>query len=230
MSSQKLLLVDLGTRHINSLVSSVRNSLDDVNIRICRVTRQGVAVAPIRWESIETSFCQSTFGMDMVRDSDKAILFSGSPDHVGDPAGFRTISRKVIETFDGPMFGICYGHQLISTTWDKTVTMEFKGGHGNATFIPVNTFGSDPIFKSVPLAGFLVAVRHNWSLSKLPQDFVKLGETRTSFQIIAGIKHKTKPIYGFQFHPELPVPGFWFGQDIIRNFISLAMPVRIFAD
>lgn len=102
---------------------------------------------------------------------------------------------------------------------DKTSQWS-KGGQGNATFIPVNTYGSDPVFKSVSLAGFLVAVRHNWSLSKVPQDFVKLGETRTSYQIIAGVRHKTKPIYGFQFHPELPVPGFWFGQEMLRNFLS----------
>lgn len=230
MSSQKLLLVDFGTRHINSLVTTIRNFLDDDCIRICRVTRQGIAMLPVKHETIETSLCQTNFSTEMIRESDKAIIFSGSPDHVGDPAGFRTISKKVLEMFEGPIFGICYGHQLISTTWDRTVTMDFKGGQGNATFLPVNTHGSDPIFKSVPLAGFLVAVRHNWSLSKVPQDFVKLGETRTSFQIIAGVRHKTKPIYGFQFHPELPVPGFWFGQDIIRNFISLAMPVRIHSD
>lgn len=226
MSSQKVLLVDFGTRHINSLISTVRTCLEDENIRLVRVTRQGVAPAPIKHDFLETQFCQSSFGMDSVKDCDKTIIFSGSPDHVGDPAGFRTLSRKVLEEFEGPIFGICYGHQLISTTWDKTVTMEFKGGQGNATFIPVNTHGSDPIFKSIPLAGFLVAVRHNWSLSKVPQDFVKLGETRTSYQIIAGVRHKTKPIYGFQFHPELPVPGFWFGQEMLRNFLSMTLPVK----
>lgn len=226
MSSQKLLLVDFGTRHINSLISSIRTYLDDDCIRIVRVTRQGIATLPIKHETIDTSYCQSNFGVDSLKECDKAIILSGSPDHVGDPAGFRTISKKVLDVFEGPIFGICYGHQLISTTWDRTVTMDFKGGQGNATFLPVNTHGSDPIFKSIPLAGFLVAVRHNWSLSKVPQDFVKLGETRTSYQIIAGVRHKTKPIYGFQFHPELPVPGFWFGQELLKNFISLSLPIK----
>ena len=225
MSSQKVLIVDFGTRHINSLISAIKNLVGTPAMRMVRITRQGIPLSPFKFEEIETTVFPNTFGMESILESDASIILSGSPDHVGDPAGYRMLSRKVLEAFEGPIFGICYGHQLISTVWDKTITMEFRGGQGSATFLPVNTAASDPIFKSVPMAGFLVAVRHNWSISKVPQDFIKLGETRTSYEIISGIRHKSKPIYSFQFHPELPVPGFWFGEDILRNFLSMTLPI-----
>jgi GMP synthase-like glutamine amidotransferase len=226
MSSHKVLLVDFGTRHINSLISTIHNIVGTENVRLLRVARPGIAMQPVKFKEVETDVCESSFTLESIRECDKSIVLSGSPDHIGDPAGYRLISRRVLENFDGPIFGICYGHQLVATTWDKTVTMDFKGGQGNATFLPIKTHNLDPIFKSIPMAGYLVAVRHNWSISKVPQDFVKLGETRTSYEIIAGIRHKTKPIYTFQFHPELPVPGFWFGQDMLRNFLSLTMDVN----
>ncbi len=224
MGSQKVLIVDFGTRHLNSLVSAVRNLVDPETIRMVRVTRQGIPLHPFKFSEIPTTTCESVFSADQVLKTDKTIIFSGSPDHVGDPAGFRTLSRQVLEESDIPMLGICYGHQLISTVWDKTIRMDFKGGQGNATFLPIISSAQDPVFKAVPMAGFLVAVRHSWSISKVPEGFVKLGETRTSYEIIAGIRHKTKPIYGLQFHPELPVPGFWFGEVIMRNFLGLSVP------
>jgi len=56
---------------------------------------------------------------------------------------------------------------------------------------------------------------HGDSCSKLPENFIQIAETSSIPH--AAIMHKSKPIYGVQFHPEVTHTD--FGMDIIKNFI-----------
>ena len=51
---------------------------------------------------------------------------------------------------------------------------------------------------------------------KMPKDFIKLGESETCE--IEIIRHKDKPIYGFQSHPEVSGIN---GLLLIRNFLNM---------
>jgi GMP synthase (glutamine-hydrolysing) len=60
-----------------------------------------------------------------------------------------------------------------------------------------------------------VWMSHGDQLSKLPDDFVVIGKTKTA--PYACIAHVDKPIYGIQFHPEVTHSP--RGKEIIKNFV-----------
>ena len=74
----------------------------------------------------------------------------------------------------------------------------------------------DPIFQG--LIGNEVTLRkqHTYQVWKMPKDFIKLGESDTCQ--IEIIRHKDKPIYGFQSHPEVSGIN---GLLIMRNFLNM---------
>jgi anthranilate/para-aminobenzoate synthase component II len=62
---------------------------------------------------------------------------------------------------------------------------------------------------------FNAFVAHKWHIIKMPEAFnilAKSGDT------IEAVKHTTKPLYGFQFHPEVIMDGNE-GTEIFRNIL-----------
>ena len=55
----------------------------------------------------------------------------------------------------------------------------------------------------------------------------QLGETLGAHSVIFALKHDFRPIYTFQSHPEIPVPRYWAGPDIVKQFIEMALPVAV---
>jgi len=223
MPKGQILIVDFGTRHLNSLVLVVKSFIDTENIRVLRITRPDLPPLSFKFTDIETEEAPWEFNVDSIRGTDMGVFMSGSADHVGDPKGFRRLNKNVLEELPCPVMGLCSGHQLISFVWDDSCEMVPHSEHGNTMFLPNTEMNNDPVFQDMPRAGFLVAVRHNWSISKVPTGFVRYGETRGSHSIISAIKHYNRPIYGVQFHPELPVPGLWSGRELMGKFIELSI-------
>ena len=61
---------------------------------------------------------------------------------------------------------------------------------------------------------------HNFRIKELPEDFIVLGKTDHAIEFF---KHKEKPIYGLQFHPEAFVDitqGKELFREIINNLIA----------
>jgi GMP synthase-like glutamine amidotransferase len=223
MEKNQVLVVDFGTRHLNSLISALKEFVPSDRIRLHRVTRPDEQLASLKFD---LPFDQSewTFGAEMVKPSDKGIIFSGSSDSVGSIKGYRSLNPGVLRSVKVPMLGICYGHQLIATTTigdDKVLVQH--GEHGNTMFLPNEDLSNDLLFKNLPKAGFMVAVRHNWSIPEVPRGYRSLGESRSAHTVISVIKAIDRPIYGLQFHPELPVPGYWSGRDMLANFTEMSL-------
>jgi len=86
--------------------------------------------------------------------------------------------------------------------------------HGKTTLINHN---GNSIFRGLPSP--LVGGRyHSLAITKLPQELEVTA--RTEEGIIMGIKHKHRPIYGLQFHPEsVLTPD---GLEIVENFLKVA--------
>ena len=57
----------------------------------------------------------------------------------------------------------------------------------------------------------------SWCGAQAPNDFILLGESENCK--IQAMKHKNKPFYGLQFHPE--VEHTEFGEKIFRNFVKI---------
>jgi para-aminobenzoate synthetase component 2 len=113
------------------------------------------------------------------------------------------ISLKVIEHFAGriPILGVCLGHQAIAQVFGGQVLRAPRVMHGKNSLI---THSSQGVFSE--LNNPLNITRYHSLIvdaDSLPNCFdVTSWVTESGQQLIMGIKHKTLPIEGVQFHPE----------------------------
>ena len=120
------------------------------------------------------------------------IFLSNGP---GDPAALDYIVREV-KTLTGtgiPIFGICLGHQILGQAFGGT-TFKLKFGHrgGNQ---PVKDLESGRVEITSQNHGFAV------DPASLPADVV-VNRINLNDQTVEGLRHKTKPIFCVQYHPE----------------------------
>jgi GMP synthase (glutamine-hydrolysing) len=95
-----------------------------------------------------------------------------------------------------PLMGICYGMQIISKELGGKVEKGTSGEYGKANIHFINDHNIDGCKKD-----FNVWMSHFDHVSIPPNDFEVILESKNNF--IAGIKHKSKAILGYQFHPEV---------------------------
>jgi GMP synthase (glutamine-hydrolysing) len=140
----------------------------------------------------------------------KGIILSGSPHYVNDEGA--PLADKELFELGIPVLGVCYGMQLMAKVLggevEKTESGEF--GAKEVTF----SLGSS-LTKGLG-ASQILRMSHYDRVSRLPQDFEKLGESILTS--VAAMKHKDKELYGVQFHPEHDESV--NGMTIINNFIE----------
>jgi len=105
-----------------------------------------------------------------------------------------------------PIFGVCLGHQAIGPV----------PVHGKLSVIHHNAEG---VFRGVN--GPFHATRYHSLIvdrKNLPQDIVVTAETDD--HLIMGLRHRTFPVHGVQFHPESIASE--HGHLILRNFLDIA--------
>lgn len=113
---------------------------------------------------------------------------------------------------DCPILGICFGHQTLAKVFGGEVSKMPKLIKGLEEIKIINNVA---IFKGMPNK-FNMEQNHSDSVSKVPDCFEIMASSKTC--AFEGIKHKTKPIFGFQFHPELSGE---LGYKLLDNFIEL---------
>ncbi len=139
----------------------------------------------------------------------RGIILSGGPKSVND-VDAPHLNPQVFE-FDIPILGICYGLQILSHTQvpgsvDKGIKREF----GRAELIIDN---KDDLFKNSPTT-CSVWMSHGDHIHELPSDFEIIAHTQTV--PVAAVRHRKKPIWGVQFHPEVVHSP--YGKDLLKNF------------
>lgn len=144
-------------------------------------------------------------------DADALVLSGGAPRIAWDSPKLGNC-RDYIERFDGPVLGICVGHQLLAIHY---------GGEAGPSSVPeyglaqLRVLVEDDLFKGLPV-NFVVWESHNDEVKSV-KDFVVLAESENCK--ISAIKHRTRPQYGVQFHPE--VTHTQYGEQIFQNFINV---------
>jgi anthranilate synthase component 2 len=114
------------------------------------------------------------------------------------------------------ILGVCLGHQAIGQAFGGEVVRAPAPMHGKVT--PVLHDGTD-IFSAVP-SPFQATRYHSLVVRRdtLPP---LLAETaRTADGIIMGLRHRTLPVFGVQFHPESIASE--HGHRILGNFLAIA--------
>lgn len=126
-----------------------------------------------------------------------AVLISPGP---GTPAsaGLSIPTVHFALENDYPVFGVCLGHQAIAEAMGAIVTSAPELMHGKTSQVR-HTGGT--VFRGLP-QGFRATRYHSLAVVRdtLPADLEVTGETESG--IVMSLQHKTKPIYGVQFHPE----------------------------
>ncbi len=133
---------------------------------------------------------------DALKYKPAGIFLSNGP---GDPAALDYIVREV-QTLTGtgiPIFGICLGHQILGQALGgKTFKLKFGHRGGNQ---PVKDLESGRVEITSQNHGFAV------DPASLP-DTVAVNRINLNDQTVEGLRHKTKPIFCVQYHPEA-APG-----------------------
>ena len=126
------------------------------------------------------------------------------------------ISLDVIKAFAGkvPLFGVCLGHQCIGQAFGGTVTYAKTLMHGKTSSIAHTSKG---VFDGLP-ESFTATRYHSLSVQRegLPDCLEVTAETDDGE--IMGLKHRTMPIEGVQFHPESILSE--HGHQLLKNFID----------
>ncbi|MDE1497361.1 aminodeoxychorismate/anthranilate synthase component II [Xenorhabdus bovienii] len=145
-------------------------------------------------------------------DNYDAIVISPGPGHpsVFDDFG---VCSEVIKNSNIPLLGICLGHQGIVLSFGGTVEHAPKPIHGYRDTI---NHTKDGLFYNLP-ERFEVVRYHSLICNNLPNDLKCSAWTDDG--LVMAVEHKTKPIFGVQFHPESIDSE--HGHDILRNFINI---------
>ncbi len=138
------------------------------------------------------------------------IFLSNGP---GDPASMRSVVDEIkkLAASQKPMFGICLGHQLIGSAFGGS-TYKLKFGHrgGNQ---PIKDLTTGKIEITAHNHGFAV------DAGSLPAD-VEVTHVNLNDQTVAGLRHKTLPVFSVQYHPE-SAPGPHDSEYLFERFIDL---------
>lgn len=132
-----------------------------------------------------------TTAADVLAMEPDGVFFSNGP---GDPEPLVYAQRNIQELQGKtPLFGICLGHQLFGLALGgKTYKLKF-GHHG----------GNHPIKNLETGKVEITAQNHNFNVDpeSLPDD-VAVTHVNLNDDTLAGLKHKTDPMFSVQYHPE----------------------------
>ena len=117
-----------------------------------------------------------------------------------------------------PLLGVCLGHQSIGEAFGARVGHAGEIMHGKISTV---THDGKGVFESLPQP--FEAIRYH-SLAIEPDTLPDVLEVsaRAESGVIMGVRHRTLPIEGVQFHPESIMTA--TGHDLLRNFLAMESP------
>jgi carbamoyl-phosphate synthase small subunit len=138
------------------------------------------------------------------------IFLSNGP---GDPAAMKKVVAEIekLTLENMPMFGICLGHQILGQVFGGS-TYKLKFGHrgGNQ---PIKDLTTGKIEIAAHNHGFAVKAE------SLP-DNIEITHLNLNDNTVAGLRHKTLPVFSVQYHPE-SAPGPHDSEYLFERFIEL---------
>lgn len=140
--------------------------------------------------------------------SPQALILSGGPQSVFEDSFdySRFFANEKL-----PILGICYGMQIMGKFFGGEVERGLIGEYGHAKIHSEGDYTVEGCPKE-----FHVWMSHSDHVNALPAGFDVL--FRSNNNLIAGIIHKTRPMMGLQFHPE--VEHSEHGKDVLKYFYS----------
>ncbi len=129
------------------------------------------------------------------------VVLSGGPLDVYDHRSRYQSEIDLIKQHQGPLVGICLGLELIVCAFGGEL-QKMPTYHKDVVDIPITKSNEDlGLQEGESLRAYK---SHGWVVTAPPDNFESLLESDTGIDIM---RHKTRPIWGFQFHPEVLQDG-----------------------
>jgi GMP synthase (glutamine-hydrolysing) len=164
----------------------------------------------VREHNVYSIICRpGTPAKELAKEGVRGVILSGGPASVYAPNAPKCDAE--IFQLGVPVLGICYGMQLGSLMLGSNVAPAVSREYGRTNLTIRERKG---LFAHIP-ATTTVWMSHGDQVNELNSDFIALATTPTCNY--AAVRHKSKPFYGVQFHPEVThTPR---GSEMLKNFL-----------
>lgn len=177
----------------------------DFGGQYCQLIARRVREAKVYCEIVPHSISKA----EIIDKKASALIFSGGPNSVyWEKAPY---CDEEIYEMGLPIFGICYGGQLIAKHYGGLVEGAGKREYGK---VEVWVEEDELLFEGVKKKS-ITWMSHTDSIKKAPEGFEVIAETEDC--PVAAMKHKHHPLYAVQFHPE--VEHAEEGKKMLANFL-----------
>lgn len=142
------------------------------------------------------------------------LFLSNGP---GDPGAVTYLIDLIKDYLQGatlPIFGICLGHQILGIAYGaKYLKLKF-GHHG----------GNQPVKNLKTSKVEITSQNHNFAIdpASLPAD-VEVTHIHLNDNTLSGMRHKTKPVFSVQYHPEAspgPNDSYYLFYEFIKSMTT----------
>lgn len=150
---------------------------------------------------------------EILKYSPDGIFLSNGP---GDPAAVEGIETiKALLTSQKPMFGICMGHQILGRALGGE-TFKLKFGHRGLN----HPAGLQQRVE-------ITSQNHSFAITpdSLPDAEVEITHLNLNDRTVAGLRHKTLPLFSVQYHPEAS-PGPHDADYLFAQFVQAMSEAR----
>jgi anthranilate synthase component 2 len=117
---------------------------------------------------------------------------------------------------DLPMFGVCLGHQAIGHAFGGDVVSAREIMHGKVCEV---THRGGGLFRGLP-SPFRATRYHSLAVKRTTMPVELNVDAETADGEVMGLSHKSRPLFGVQFHPESIASE--HGHAIVANFLNAA--------
>ena len=137
------------------------------------------------------------------------VVLSPGPGHPDDPADFA-VGGAVLRAGTRPVLGVCLGMQGLVTAYGGTVG-RIEPAHGDVAAVSHDGRG---VFAGLP-DPFAAVRYHSLGALSVPPD---LEVSAWAGEVVMGVRHRTLPLEGVQFHPESVLSE--HGARLVANFLG----------
>jgi para-aminobenzoate synthetase len=141
------------------------------------------------------------------------VVISPGPGRPERPADFG-VCADAIRRVEAPLLGVCLGHQGVCTAYGGRVRRAAEAVHGRASAV---IHDGSPLFAGIPRE--FQAVRYHSLTVDCPLPDELEATAWTSDGVLMALAHRTRPLWGVQFHPESIATE--HGRRLLVNFRDL---------